>query len=280
MTQAPSIPSPGVFDRSDTPIFLKLGGSLLTDKTEPEALRHDTLARLAGEIAAARMERPAQRLVLGHGSGSFGHMAAARFGTRAGVAGASAWAGFASVSDAAARLNRHVVAALLAAGVGAVGLPPSASAIVSDGRLEHLAVEPLIAALEAGLVPVVFGDVAFDTVRGGTIVSTEEVLAYLASSLRPNWLLLAGETAGVHDGAGRVLPRITRSTLADVLPALGGSRGTDVTGGMITKVTAMLALTSTLPGLHVRVFSGLVPGLLTRLLLAPNSPEGTELSDT
>ncbi len=261
-------------------LFLKLGGSLLTDKTATEALRGAELARLAGEIAAARAARLGLRLVLGHGSGSFGHVAAARHGTRAGVAGASAWLGFAAVSDAAARLNRHVVAALLAAGVPAIGLPPSASAVVNDGHIRGLATGPVVAALDAGLLPVVFGDVAFDTVRGGTIVSTEEVLGYLAHSLRPAWLLLAGETGGVLDAGGRVVPRISRATLPAVSPALGGSRGTDVTGGMASKVASMLDLSAALPGLRVRVFSGLVPGLLTRLLLAPDLPEGTELSET
>ena len=263
--------------RDGAPVFLKLGGSLLTDKTQVEALRGDVLARLAAEIAAARAARPDLRLVLGHGSGSFGHVAAARHGTRTSVAGAAAWRGFAEVSDAAARLNRHVVAALLAAGVGAVGLPPSASAVVEDGAIRQLAVAPVVAALDAGLLPVVFGDVAFDTVRGGTIISTEEVMDFLAHALRPSWLLLAGETAGVLDADGQVVARITRATLPDVLPALGGSRGTDVTGGMASKVTAMLGLAAALPGLRVRVFSGLQPGLLTELLLDPTSPHGTEL---
>ena len=268
--------------QSDTPtgapLFLKLGGSLLTDKTQTEALRPDVLARLAAEIAAARAARPGLRLVLGHGSGSFGHVAGARHGTRAGVAGADAWRGFAEVSDAAARLNRHVVAALLAAGVAAVGLPPSASAVVADGRIQQLAVATVVAALAAGLLPVVFGDVAFDTVRGGTIISTEEVLDYLAQTLRPSWLLLAGETAGVLDTTGHVVGRITRATLPDVLPALGGSRGTDVTGGMAAKVMAVLDLAAALPGLRVRIFSGLEPGLLTQLLLDPSLPQGTELA--
>ena len=39
-------------------VFLKLGGSLLTDKTRPQALRGDVLQRLAAEIAAALAERP------------------------------------------------------------------------------------------------------------------------------------------------------------------------------------------------------------------------------
>ncbi len=259
------------------PIFLKLGGSLLTEKTGHEALRPKILARLAHEIAQARAEQPGVSLVLGHGSGSFGHVAGARHGTRAGVSGPEGWFGFAEVADAAARLNRHVVAALLSVGVPAIGLAPSASAQVADGIITHLSTAAIEAALKSGLVPVVFGDVAFDSARGGTIISTEEVMGFVAGKLRGNWFLLAGETDGVLDLNGQVIPLITRTTLPDVIPALGGSRGTDVTGGMASKVAAMLDLADSQPGLMVRIFSGLRPGQLGRVLLDPYQPIGTLL---
>jgi len=259
-------------------IFLKLGGSLLTDKTGTEALRADVLDRLAGEIARAYEARPGLRLVLGHGSGSFGHRAAARYGTRQGVSGSAAWHGFAAVGDAAARLNRHVIAALLRAGVPAISLSPLASAAVEAGRLRSLAVEPIAAALTAGLLPVVYGDVAFDVARGGTIISTEEVLDFLAHALAPSWLLLAGDTPGVLDLNKQVIPLITRATLPGIAPALRGSEGTDVTGGMAGKVTAVLDMLDHRPGLRARIFSGLEPDRLRQLLLAPATAAGTELA--
>jgi isopentenyl phosphate kinase len=166
---------------ASAPIFLKLGGSLLTDKTAVEAVRAAVLARLAAEIALARQALPGLRLLLGHGSGSFGHVAAARHGTRQGVSNPAQWRGLAEVSDAAARLNRLVVAALLAADVPALSLQPSASARCVNGRIQHLAPEPVEAALAAGLLPVVYGDVAFDSGQGGTIISTEEIMSYLAA---------------------------------------------------------------------------------------------------
>ncbi|MEW5988076.1 MAG: uridylate kinase, partial [Chloroflexota bacterium] len=89
-----------------TTLFLKLGGSLITDKTGVEAVRPDVLARLAGEIQRAWASRPGLRLVIGHGSGSFGHVAAARYGTRRGVYTSEQWRGLAEVAATAARLNR------------------------------------------------------------------------------------------------------------------------------------------------------------------------------
>ena len=66
-------------------IFLKLGGSLITDKARPETPRLDVLRRLVNEIAEARQAAPTLRLLIGHGSGSFGHAAAARHATHLGA---------------------------------------------------------------------------------------------------------------------------------------------------------------------------------------------------
>jgi isopentenyl phosphate kinase len=259
-------------------IFLKLGGSLITDKTGVEAVRSSVLARLADEIQQARLAKPDLRLVLGHGSGSFGHVAGARHGTRQGARTAEQWRGFAEVSDAAARLNRLVTGALLVAGVPALSLQPSASAVCEDGQITTLATTPITLGLEAGLVPVVYGDVAFDTARGGTIISTEEIMMAVAEALPPSWLLLAGETEGVFDEAGTVLPLINEANFPHIQAALGDSRGTDVTGGMAGKVRAMLDLVAAHPHLTIRIFSGLREGVLQRVLLQPETAAGTVIS--
>lgn len=78
-------------------IFLKLGGSLITEKaTEARAVRTTVLQRLMTEIAEARKQRQF-RLVLGHGAGSFGHVEAKRHGTRQGVSSNAQWHGFLEV---------------------------------------------------------------------------------------------------------------------------------------------------------------------------------------
>jgi len=77
--------------------FLKLGGSLITEKDRPHTARLQVIRRLASEIARARRDDPALRLVLGHGSGSFGHVPAQKYGTRGGVRTPEEWGGFVQV---------------------------------------------------------------------------------------------------------------------------------------------------------------------------------------
>jgi isopentenyl phosphate kinase len=260
-------------------IFLKLGGSLITDKSVPRTPRLEVLRRLVQEIAEARGANPALSLLLGHGSGSFGHVPARQYGTRQGVRTSEQWRGFAEVWREANALNRLVVDALYEAGLPVVSFPPSASVTARDGQVAAWDITPLRAALEAGLLPVVQGDVIFDTIRGGAILSTEEIFEHLARHLHPARLLLAGIEPGVwkiHPPlSDMIYSEITPENLAEVLPALGGSQTTDVTGGMASKVGQMLALVQALPGLEVLIFSGLKPGLVREALLG--GMEGTKI---
>jgi isopentenyl phosphate kinase len=247
-------------------IFLKLGGSLITDKHTPRAPRPDVLARLMQEIVEARAAQPGLRLVLGHGSGSFGHVEGKKYGTRAGVRTPAEWQGFAEVQAVAGLLNRLVADAARAAGLPVVNFPPSASAICRDGVITSLAVEPIQAALDHDLIPLVFGDVAIDEVRGGTIVSTEDVFRYLALHLRPERILLAGIEPGVLTRwpEGDMIPAITPETQ---LVSLGGSHAADVTGGMANKVQEMVRLVEAVPACAVQIFSGEAPGRVRAALL-------------
>lgn len=253
-------------------IFLKLGGSLITDKRQPELPRLAVIQQLAGEIAKVRAQFPALRLLIGHGSGSYGHVHAKRHGTRDGVHTAEQWLGFAATADAAARLNRIVVSALLAAGVPAWSIQPSAALHCADGRIVEGHIEQVQGALDRGLVPLVYGDVALDDVRGGTIASTEEIFEWLASQLHPAKLVLAGEVDGIYTADPLLDP--TAQRLAELTPAkrqtieasLGGSHGMDVTGGMASKVQQAMNMVQQNAELEVIICSGLIPGNVQRAL--------------
>jgi len=239
--------------------FLKLGGSLITDKNKQRTPRRKIIARLAGEIAAALAENPSLGLVLGHGSGSFGHIPAEKYGTRAGVRTPREWRGFAEVWLDASALNRIVVEALHAAGIPAITFAPSGEAITHKGQIIAWDTNVLQAALQKGLLPVVYGDVVFDEELGGTILSTENIFTYLARQLHPTRILLAGLDEGVwadYPACEKLLPQITPGDLPKIERVLEGSAATDVTGGMAGKVKEMLALVEEIDGLEALIFSG------------------------
>jgi isopentenyl phosphate kinase len=250
-------------------IFLKLGGSMITYKDRPSSVRAEVLVRAANEIASARAANPELRLLLGHGSGSFGHYPAKKYGTRSGVKSETEWGGFVEVWQQATSLNRLVMEALAAVGIRALAFPPSASATASDGTIIAWNLQPIQAALEAGILPVVFGDVAFDTVRNGTILSTEDLFVHLAGALKPQRILLAGDEQGVFANYGsdpQLIQHITPENFSALAATVSGAVAPDVTGGMAGKVQAMLDLVSQVE-CEVRIFSGLEPGNIATSLL-------------
>jgi isopentenyl phosphate kinase len=247
--------------------FVKLGGSLITDKRTEGSFRGQVAVRIADEIHAALDADSSLQILVGHGSGSFGHFAAKQHRTIEGVYTPEQWRAFAHVSVVAAELNYLVAGVFEKAGVPVWRIQPSASANAQDGRLEYMSIEAIQVAVQQGIVPLVYGDVSLDSVRGGTIVSTESIFFYLAQHLPVQRILLLGEVEGVYAPDGHTMPEITPSNLREIESALGGSAGVDVTGGMETKVRDMLELTQRVPGLQIRIMSGLVPGLLKQALL-------------
>ena len=216
--------------------LLKLGGSLITDKTRPEHVRDDHLRRLAREIAREHARMPG-KLIVGHGAGSFGHVAARRHRIGDGSWDDRKRLGAATTQDRAAVLHRFVIQALIAAKAPAFSLPPSSYIVSDNGRPSKVAMEGLLGALESGLLPVVYGDVVTDTRLGASICSTEQVFLSLVLRLKRRGYpveraLWAGETGGIYDASGETIPRVDRSNLARIRLAVTGSRGTDVTGGM------------------------------------------------
>lgn len=254
-------------------ILLKLGGSVITDKTKPFTARLDVMERLAQEIKNALTDRGGElQLIIGHGAGSFGHAVAAKYQTHKGAIAADSWPGFAEVAEAAAELNYIVMKALRQAGVPAIKFQPSASTRTRGPQLMYFETFPLKEVLKHGLVPVIYGDVSVDAVQGMSIVSTEKLFDNLARELSPNRIILTGHVDGVYNkdplkhSDAEVIEDIDSSNWAEVEAMLGGSHGFDVTGGMFSKVREMYRLTLAMPPMQAMIMSAEQPGNVERVL--------------
>ncbi len=251
-------------------IYLKLGGSLITHKHRRRTPRREAIRRLASEISMAMRNLPGVQLIIGHGSGSFGHVPASKYGTRRGVHTPEEWQGFTEVFRQARELNQIVLDILSQAHLPVIAFPPSACIQADDGQVSSWNLDPLCSALQAGLIPLVNGDVIFDRTRGGTIFSTEDVFVALSNWLPPDLILLCGMDEGVYQDFPRcthLISTITPDNQAEMFVTLGGSAATDVTGGMIEKVRLMLTLLEKIPALRAVIFSGKIEGNLHSALL-------------
>ncbi len=254
-------------------VLLKLGGSVITDKTKPFTARMDVIERLAAEIKSALDEQGDElQLIIGHGAGSFGHEAATKYQTHKGAIAPNSWTGFAEVAAVAAELNTIVMKALREAGIPAIKFQPSASTRTRGEQLMYLETFPLKEVLQHSLVPVVYGDVSIDAAQGMSIVSTEKLFDNLARELSPVRIILCGQVEGVYetdpttDPEAEIIDTIDTDNWEEISAMLGGSHGVDVTGGMFTKVREMYRLTIAMPPMQAMIMSATEPGHLEAVL--------------
>lgn len=263
-------------------ILLKLGGSIITDKTQPLTARTEVIERLATEIKNALDDRgPDLQLIIGHGAGSYGHSLAKQYQLDKGAVQADSWLGFAEVAGAVATLNQIVMTALRAVGVPAIRFQPSASTRTRGKQLMYFETHPLKEVLKHGLVPVVYGDVSVDANQGMSIVSTEVLFDNLARELTPSKIAMCGQVEGVFeadphdDPSAELIEEIDNSNWPEVEQLLSGSHAPDVTGGMFTKVRDMYRLTIAMPPMQAYIFSGEEPGNVETLLKGQSVDFGT-----
>jgi isopentenyl phosphate kinase len=244
-------------------VFLKLGGSVITDKDQSNTVNIERIDGIANEIIRALKDNAELSLLIGHGSGSFGHNAAKKNGTRDGVSTTQGWQGFAEVALRARELNQIVMERLVVAGVNAVSISPFSGIQTENHQVVTWDTSVLEQALHNHLIPVIYGDVVLDRQLGGTILSTEELFAWLALRLHPNRILLAGLEEGVWKDFPERTQMHSEIQPGDFLAADAGikaSESTDVTGGMRSKVEDMVKLVEQLPDLEIQIFSAVQPG--------------------
>ena len=249
-------------------VVVKLGGSLITNKLQQSSARMRVVERLCREIALAKPFMT-EGLLVSHGSGSFGHVAAARYRLEEGVTEMSQLPGVSVTQDQAHRLHRIVAGSLSQAGIAAYSLAASSFAVADQGRLVSVSSEPFRLALEAGLVPVTFGDVVLDRSRGASICSTETVVGSLIAPLEAaGWavgrILWMGSTEGVLDPRGRTIKEVSSTNAGEALDAAGEAEGEDVTGGMRHRLETALELARL--GIESWILNGREGGILERAL--------------
>jgi isopentenyl phosphate kinase len=258
-------------------VFVKLGGSLITDKTQPFTARVEVIERLAREVADSWDAHEGQ-LVLGHGSGSFGHVAAEQSGLLDRPSGATGEA-VSRTQRAASALHRRVTDALRDEGLPVYSVAPSSAFVASGGEPVEVQSEPGRRALDLGAVPVTYGDVVMDREQGATICSTESVFRALIDGLEDQGVttrrvLWFGDTEGVYDEEGETIDVLSPDRASQLLDQVGTASGTDVTGGMRHRLRT--ARTLALRGVPSLITSGLEADRLWRVLRGDTVP-GTEV---
>lgn len=224
------------------PTILKIGGSVITDKSEELKAQTDVIDRLATEIEQAA----AKNLVIVHGGGSFGHPKAKQYGIKEGLKDPTQLVKFAETHHVMTMLNGLLMDALIWHAVPAVSVTPSSVIMTRNGRIDSFDEDAVRRLLEMNMTPVMYGDAVLDSEIGFTILSGDQLASALATRLEAERIVIGADVDGLFDADPRVektaklFERLTLEELKKLQCKLGKSTACDVTGGMFGKMTELL----------------------------------------
>jgi isopentenyl phosphate kinase len=246
--------------------ILKIGGSVITDKSGELAARMQDINRLAEEIQRANIEG----LMIVHGGGSFGHPLAQKYAIKDGFKDKSQRAGFAETHHVMTVLNGLFMDALIWRGIPAVSLTPSSCIMTKSGRIACFEETPLKALLRMGFLPVMYGDAVLDVDLGFTILSGDQLVSYIASRFNTQRLIIGVDVDGLYDADPKVnktAKKFTHLTLGE-LKKLQNSfekpSACDVTGGMSGKIAEIIPVVE--HGIPVVIVNATKPNYIYKAL--------------
>jgi isopentenyl phosphate kinase len=221
-------------------ILVKLGGSVITDKTTYRTFKEGTVRRLARELLTTSEDK-----IVVHGAGSFGHIYAKEYALQSGLKEKRQVEGVAKVMQDVRALDNLVVGALNDEGMWSASVPPGSSAIMKNGILSKMDLWPFERFLKIGITPVTFGDVAMDDEKGVSICSGDQLMMRLAERFHPRKVIFCADVDGLFtadpncDPEATLIEEVDHSTLASIPRT---ERCIDVTGSIYAKIEYMLQI--------------------------------------
>ncbi len=247
-------------------VILKIGGSVITNKSEELAARTQIIDRLADETQRANVKG----LIIVHGGGSFGHPSAQRNAIKEGLRDPRQTIGFAQTHHFMTVLNGLVMDSLIMHNVPAVSVTPSSCVLTENGRIKSFEDTPLKMLLKTGFLPVLYGDAVLDTELGFTVLSGDQLVSALAMKFNAERIIMGVDVDGLYDADpkieknARLLTHLTLEELKKLQSKLDKPTACDVTGGMFGKIAELIPALER--GIPVTIVNATTPNSVFKVL--------------
>ncbi|UCF11995.1 MAG: isopentenyl phosphate kinase family protein [Thermoplasmatales archaeon] len=214
---------------------VKLGGSVITDKSKKYFFKKEVVDKLSVEIKKANKD-----IILVHGAGSFGHILAKEYVLNQGYRNNEQLQGFSLTHAMVQKLNSLVLSSLHDKGIAAVSIPPHVILKLEDHKPLKMNYDVFGDYLDKGFTPVTFGDVALDKKLGFSICSGDLLLQLLAKHFKPKKVIFVIDEDGLYTSNPKIDKNaefIENSTIRELKNYTTNSNSyADVTKGMEGKI--------------------------------------------
>jgi len=249
-------------------LIIKIGGSVITNKTKQNSFKQKVASNLAKEIKKANKE-----IILVHGAGSFGHILAKKYDLNNGYIRKNQIKGFSLTHASVQRLNSLVLNCLHDNDVPAVSISPHMILKLDNHRLFDMNYKIFEDYLGNHFVPVTFGDVVLDKKLGFSICSGDLLVNVLAEYFKPEKVVFVIDEDGLYTANPKInknakfMDEIALRDLEKLTTA--ADNHADVTRGMGGKVDIIKNVARL--GIDTVLLNGNKPGRLYRVLVGKDT---------
>jgi len=214
---------------------IKIGGSVITDKSKKYFFKQNIMNNLASEIKKSN-----KQIILVHGAGSFGHILAKEYSLNEGFKEKNQLIGFSNTHAMVQDLNSLVLKELQNEGISAISIPPHAFLKLNNHQPEVSDLSMFNDYLNLGFSPLTFGDVVLDKKLGFSICSGDLLVLLIARYFKPEKVIFVIDEDGLFtsnpkiDKNARFIEKSTIEELEDLTTKLDSHD--DVTKGMEGKI--------------------------------------------
>ncbi len=247
--------------------IVKLGGSVISNKSKPFSFRARVVQRIAHEIREYLETFPYCSLIIVHGGGSFGHPLVKEYNLDKGLVDEKSLEGAALTNNAMRELCMKISRILIESGLNIFPLQTSAL-FIKENRTKFIGAKIVEETLSRGFIPLLYGDLILDSTIGASVLSGDEIIVHLASMFKPSETLFIVDVDGIYikvNGRRKWLRRITLDDLSNLISHMEPSKGYDVTGGMVYKLSQVKKLLKTCG--KVKIVNGLRKRNVLRALI-------------
>jgi len=215
--------------------IIKIGGSIITDKTKENTFNQKTMDNLSGQIKKSN-----KKTILIHGAGSFGHILAKKYDLNDGYNRYEQIKGFSLTHEKVQRLNSLVLESLQKYNLPVVSISPHSVVKLNNHKLGKIDYKIFEEYLQKDFIPVTFGDVVLDKKLGFSICSGDLLVMALAEYFKPEKVIFVMDEDGLYtsnpkmDKDAEFIRETNRKELEDLTTTL--DKHADVTGGMYGKI--------------------------------------------
>lgn len=258
-------------NRASIDFLLKVGGSVLTDKSKPDIIFHDKIKKIC-EVLKILYDRGISFTIV-TGVGSLGHQAVFKCGAHKGDDGTlERRVGVVEAQIAVNNLRNIFLSAM-----GKAGIPTfqfyASSVTLSDKMIpQHFHIESLENFLKSNIITVISGDVVPDKTMGFSVMSGDTILHILAKRLNPKIIAYGTNVEGIFDADPQVkddanlITEISLENNKDLLKNITDGQNIDVSGAMKGKLKAVKKIILNNPEIAVHIFNLNKPENLLKLM--------------